>query len=119
MSPRRKEPTITAAQAAQYQTLLPLLEAMHQGIQQLALKSQTSALSKSRIAMLNRLLQDVQKLLAGEPAAAYLGLLDEATVPQNADALLVLGQFRAALEQFKQNYMYLDEEDGEWVWRVR
>jgi hypothetical protein len=118
MSPRQKEPSITAAQLLQYETLLPLLEAMHQDIQQLALKSQTSALSKSRIAMMNRLLGDVQKLLRGEPAAAYLELLDEATVPQNADALLVLGQFKAALEQFKEKYMYYDEDEAERVWRV-
>ncbi|HUK43495.1 MAG TPA: hypothetical protein VLW48_03530 [Candidatus Bathyarchaeia archaeon] len=119
MSPRQKDPSITAAERLQYETLVPLLDAMHEDIRQLALKSQTSALSKSRIAMLNRLLADAQKLLKHEPAAAYLQVLDEATVPQNADALLVLGQFKAALEQFRDRYMYYDEDEGETVWRVR
>ncbi len=118
MSPRQKEPSITAAELLQYETLLPLLEAMHDDIRQLALKSQSAALSKSRIGMMNRLLADVQKLLQNEPAAAYLQLLDEATVPQNADALLVLGQFKAALEQFRDKYTYEDELEGE-TWRVR
>ena len=119
MSPRQKEPSITSAELLQYETLLPLLVAMHEDIRQLALKSQSSALSKSRIAMLNRLLVDAQKLLKSEPAAAYLQALDEATVPQNADALLVLGQFKAALEQFRDRYMYYDEDAGETVWRLR
>ena len=118
MSPRQKE-SITVAELAQYETLLSLLEAMHEDIRQLALKSQTSALSKARIAMMNRLLADLQKLLKNEPAAPYLQLLDEATVPQNADALLVLGQFRAALDQFREKYTYEDEDALEKVWRVR
>jgi hypothetical protein len=119
MSPRVKEPSITSAELLQYETLLPLLEAMHEDIRQLALKSQTSALSKARIAMLNRLLADMRTLLKNEPAAAYLEVLDEATIPQNADALLVLGQFRAALEQFRQRYTYYDEDEAETSWRVR
>lgn len=119
MSPRSKQPSITSAELSQYETLVPLLDAMHDDIRQLALKSQSSALSKSRIAMLNRLLVDAQKLLKHEPAAAYLQALDEATVPQNADALLVLGQFKAALEQFRERYMYYDDDQGETVWRVR
>ena len=119
MSRRQNEPSITSAELAQYETLLPLLAAMHEDIRQLALKSQTAALSKSRIAMMNRLLADVKKLLKNEPAAAYLEVLDEATVPQNADALLVLGQFKAALEQFRRKYTYEDEDDGETMWRLR
>lgn len=119
MSPRHKEPAITSAALAQYETLLPLLVAMHEDMQQLALKSQTAALSKSRIAMINRLLSDLQKLLKNEPAAAYLQILDEATVPQNADALLIFGQFKAVLAQFQKKYQYYDEDEGESVWRLR
>ena len=119
MSPRQKDPTITSAQLAQYETLVPMLDAMHEDIRQLALKNQSAAMSKARIAMMNRLLADAQKLLKQEPAAAYLQLLDEATVPQNADALLVLGQFQTALEQFREKYTYEDEDEIEKVWRLR
>jgi len=118
MSPRHKDPSLSSAQLEQYETLLPLLEAMLEDVRQLALKSQSAALSKSRIAMMNRLLTDVQKLLKDEPAAAYLQVLDETTVPQNADALLVLGQFRAALEQFREKYTY-EDGDGDIAWQVR
>ena len=118
MSPRRKDPSITSAQLAQYETILPLFQAMHDDVQQLTLKSQTAALSKSRIAMMNRLLADVQKLLKDEPAAAYLSVLDEATVPQNADALLVMGQFKAVRGQFREKYTY-EDDDGEIEWLVR
>ena len=119
MSTRQKDPSITSAQLAQYETLLPLFEAMHDDVRHLALKSQTAAMSKTRIAMMNRLLTDAQKLMKTEPEEAYLQVLDEATVPQNADALLVLGQFKAALKQFREKYSYYDEEEAETVWLVR
>ena len=116
--PPPKDARITAEAVAIYNTLLPLVESMHADIRELTKKNQTVPLSKSRIKMLNRLLLDVKDLLAAEPTAQYLPLLDEATVPQNAGALLILGQFRAALGQFEKKYTEYDEDEELAFWRV-
>ena len=68
--------------------------------------------------MINRLLTDAKGLLSAEPSAPYLELLDEEMLPQNADALLILGQFKAALNQFEEKYSYYDEEQQEECWSV-
>jgi len=119
MSPRQKGPTLTPSEVARYETLLPLFQSMHEDVTALSLKSQSAVLSKSRIEMINRLLGDVKTLLAKEPTASYLSTLDEAIVPQNADALLIFGQFKAALEQFKDKYTYLDDDEDQEVWRIK
>ena len=110
--------SITYSDVTQYETLLPLIESVHRDIRELSRKNQNAPISKSRIAMINRLLGDVKKLLSDEPAAPYLELLDEAAIPQNADALLILGQFKAALDLFKEKYNYYDQIDGQTHWRI-
>jgi hypothetical protein len=115
MMGKNKRPSITAAQ---YETLLPLIDSMHTDIRELSRKNQNAVISKARIAMINRLLADAKKLLGAEPSAPYLELLDEETLPQNADALLVLGQFKAALDQFDEKYTYYDEEEHTSCWSL-
>ena len=118
MTGKNSDPSITSVEFAQYTTLLPLVEAMHDDIRELSRKNQNAAISKSRIAMINRRLGDLKKLLNREPTAPYLELLDEETVPQNADVLLILGQFKAALDQFKEKYTYYDEDEEDTYWNV-
>jgi hypothetical protein len=118
MAGKNKRPSITAVQMALYETLLPLIESMHTDIRELSRKSQNAVISKSRITMINRLLADAKKLLDAEPSAPYLQLLDEEALPQNADAFLVLGQFKAALDQFEEKYTYYDDEERTSCWSV-
>lgn len=118
MAAKSKEPAVTSKQLTQYRTLVPLMESMHHDIRQLALKSQNAPLSKSRIAMINHLLEDLRAILQNEPTAGYLNLLDEDTIPQNADALLIFSQFKTALDQFEKKYTYYDENKRATYWRL-
>jgi hypothetical protein len=118
MGGRQKDPSISWAEFVRYKTLIPLVESMHSDIRELSRKNQNAPLSNSRISMINRLLTDAQDLLKNEPTAAYLPILDQATVPQNADALLILGQFKAALNQFLSKYTYYDEDEEGTFWRI-
>jgi hypothetical protein len=110
---RGDDPTTTAKRAAQHETLMPLLKAMASDFQDLAKKKPDGALTKGKVAIVNRLLHDLRSLLEDEPSAAYLDLLDEEGLPQNSDVVLILGQFVAAMGSFRRRY---HDGDG---WRTR
>jgi hypothetical protein len=114
----KKALSVPAAAVEMYDTFVPLVESMHGDVRELSRKSQTSPLSKSRIEMINRLLGNVKESLKNEPTVAYLPLLDEALLPQNADALLILGQFEAAMKEFKEKYAEYDPFSEQYVWRI-
>jgi hypothetical protein len=117
MSPKT---TVTASDVERYETLRPLIESLHEDVKELTRKSQSIPLSKVKVQMINRLLAQVKKLLQPEPTAAFLDLLEEDLLPQNADALLVLGQHKAALDQYHEKYTDEDQyNEDQRTWRIR
>jgi hypothetical protein len=110
---------ITDQEIDRYESLAPLVQSLHQDVQELAKKKQDGALTKIRINLINRLLADVKEFLKNQPSATYLDLLDEATVPQNADALLIVGQYLAALHHYHDRYTYRDQSDLRWKWATK
>jgi hypothetical protein len=87
-----------------YDTVQPLLAGIYTEIQELTKKKPEATLNKSKVAMINRLLVDVQKLLDTEPEAKYLDLLDDEALPQYSDVLLILSQYKAAAKSFHGRY---------------
>jgi hypothetical protein len=85
-------------------TLRPLIDGLYRDLTVLAGRKQEAPLSKAKITMMNKLLNDAKMLLADEPTCNYLELLDEQAIPNNADALLILGQYKTALERFQAKY---------------
>jgi DNA repair exonuclease SbcCD ATPase subunit len=100
----------------EFETLLPLIEALREDIRELTLKNQSAPLSQTKIQMINRLLAQVKTLLKEEPSAPFLDTLESDLVPQNADAVLVLGQFKAALRQYRERHAEYDEISESWIW---
>jgi len=64
-------------------------------------KKQDGIVSGTKIKILNRLLTDIKDVVKQEESAAYLDALSEEELPQNSDAVLILGQYRAALDSFE------------------
>jgi len=110
--------TISATQVETYETLVPLIESLHRDLKDLSRKSQNQHLSKPRVEMINRLLNRTKGLLKEEASSEFLDALDEDLLPQNADAMIVLGQYKAALDRFKERYTEIDAYDEE-TWKVR
>jgi hypothetical protein len=106
MPPRKSEASagISESDVDRYRMLFGLLNSLYGDVQDLARKKQDGHLSKIRIGMVNRLLIEIKSLIAKEPTITFLDTLDEDAIPQNADALIILGQYMAALRQFKQKY---------------
>ena len=97
-------PSPTDEQAATYDRLVPMLEAAHHEMTELSKKKQDGIVNALKIKMLNRLLGELSKVIEKDPSHAFVDMLDEETLPQNSDAVLVLSQWRAALKQYKDRH---------------
>jgi hypothetical protein len=109
-----------------YNTCKPLLDAMLTEIKELAKKKPDAVMSKANVARVNRLLTDLRECLRDEDTSKYLDVLDEDTLPQYSDALIIMSQFQAALKAFQSRYVfkagtYKDEyglPKDKWEWSV-
>jgi hypothetical protein len=100
----------------QFDTLMPLLEAMFRQFQDAAKKKPDAVLNKQKVLVANRLLVSLLGLLDGEPTRAFLDVLDEDDLPQNSDVVLMLGQALAAMQAFKKkHYKHLAGHGYVWV----
>lgn len=73
-------------------------------MRELSKKKADATLSKGKVKILNRVLDDVRRTLANEPEAKYLDPLDDEELPQNSDAVLVMVQYESALSAFHARY---------------
>ena len=66
---------------------------------------------------MNRLLTDLKELLKNETVIRYLDLLSDDDLPQYSDVTIILSQYVAAMNSFRQARQYRDS-NYETVWRV-
>lgn len=106
----------TEEEAATYDRLFPMLVAAHREMSELSKKKQDGIVNPLKIRNINRLLTELRKLLAKDPSLEFVELLDEDTLPQNSDVVLLLSQWQAALQQYKQRHSVLDpiEHQNRW-----
>jgi hypothetical protein len=101
-------PPPTDEQAATYDRLAPMLEAARREMTELSKKKPDGIVNTLKIKMLNRLLSELTKVIENDPSYAFVDMLDEETLPQNSDAVLVLSQWQAALEQYRNHHYGYD-----------
>jgi hypothetical protein len=104
----------TNPDAEKFEMLYPILVAVLNEIKELSKKKQDEALNKLKVGMANKILKQVKELLVNDPTSQFLDLLDEVTIPTNSDAVLIIAQFKAAMEQFKSKYYGYDGHDHRW-----
>lgn len=109
-------PSPTNEQAATYDRLVPMLGAAHREMTELSKKKQDGVVNALKIKMLNRLLGELSKVIERDPSHTFVDMLDEDTLPQNSDAVLVLSQWQAALKQFKERHHGYDASRHEGRW---
>jgi hypothetical protein len=109
-------PPPTEEQAATYDRLVPMLEAAHREMTELSKKKQDGIVNTLKIKMLNRLLAELGKIIESDPSHAFVDMLDEETLPQNSDAVLILSQWQAALKQYKDRHYGKDKVTYESRW---
>ncbi|WP_206598059.1 hypothetical protein [Sulfurovum riftiae] len=107
----------TEEKAQNYDTTMPLLEAMYIEFKELSKKKPDAAVSKSKIKMTNRLLGKVRTVLEDESSLEFLDLIDEDDVPQVSDVTLMLSQYVASMKKFKNSHY--GSYSGGYGWVIR
>jgi len=98
--------------------LSPLLHSLLEEMKELSKKKQDGVLNKLKAVMINKILKQVKDLLAREPTAQFIDLLDEETLPTNSDAVLILSQFKTAMHQFDGKYNRKDPGESWSRWHT-
>ena len=107
----------TEEKAQTYDTTMPLLEAMYGEFKELSKRKPDAAVSKSKIKITNRLLEKVRMALEDSSSLEFLDLLDEDDVPQMSDVTLILSQYVASMEAFKERHFGYYKKERQWVIR--
>lgn len=103
----------TKANAEQFDMLFPILDSVFSEIKELSKKKQDGALNEMKVKMTNRILAKVKLILKDDPTMEFLDLLDEVTLPTNSDAVLIIAQFKAAMQQYKaKHHGWIGTEKG-------
>ena len=103
----------SAAQATAWEVASPLLNAMYGEFKEFSKKKPDGAVSKAKIRVVNRLLEKCRRVLGDQDSLNFLDLLNEDDVPQNSDFVLMLSQYHAAMERFREaHYGWTGIEHG-------
>lgn len=106
----------TNAMIERFEMLEPMLASHLNEIREFSKKKQDAVLSNLKVKLINRVLIEIKEIFKDEPSNEFLDLLDDDMLPQNGDAVLILGQYKAAMEQFRSKYHGYDSVDHSRRW---
>lgn len=118
MAKRKDVNVIPTESVHKYEMLNPLLSSLYAEMKELSAKKQDLILNKVKVTMINRILRQIKELLRDQPTAEFIDLLDEETLPSNSDSVLVLSQYRSAMNQFHSRYYRRDLSDTSSRWHT-
>ena len=108
--PKRNTTAATSAKMIQiYSETGPQLFALQTELRNLAKKKPDATLSKAKVALINKVLVDIKEPFQQESGGKYLELLDDQTLPQYSDVVLIIAQYATVLTQFRERYTETDE----------
>ncbi len=110
-----KETAPTEEDVKRFRFLSPMLDSALLEMREFAKKKQDGIVSGTKIKILNRLLTDIKDIVKQEESASYLDALSEEELPQNSDAVLILGQYRAALDSFESRNKQTINYKNTWI----
>lgn len=91
-------------QVAEYEASHDVFKSLLDEVKELSKKKPDATMNAGKVKIVNRVLQNLLMVLEGQPDAKYLEVLDDDDLPQFSDAVLVMVQFKSALESFKQRH---------------
>jgi hypothetical protein len=99
-----------------FQMLSGLLDSIFEEMKEFSKKKPDELLNQLKVTMINKVLKQIKEVLSSEPTSEFLELLDDVTLPSNSDAVLIISQFRSAMEHFKNKFYVHDENRYEHRW---
>lgn len=109
----------TKAQVAEFDMLFPIVKAVYNEMKELSKKQQNDNLNVKKVQIINRILTKVKAILNKDPCEEFLDILDEDTLPTNSDTVLIITQYIAAMEQYKDKHYYYDDIGLHIIWHTR
>jgi hypothetical protein len=94
----------TQADVNKFEMLEKLLASIYEEMKEFSKKKPDEPLNKFKVKNANRVLEQVKEIMKREPTNEFLDLLDEDSLPSNSDSILIIGQFNAAMAQFRSKY---------------
>lgn len=110
---------VSKEKAAAYEAVIGVFDGLFRELKELGKKKPESTLNASKVRIINRVLVDVADCLEGSPDHKYLELLDDDSLPQYSDAILILSQYDGALKAFRERHYGYDSVTGEQDWFIR
>lgn len=87
-----------------YESAKGVFDALLREVRELSKKKPDATLSKSKVNLINAVLNDLLSILNKEPEGKYLQSLEDQDLPQVSDALMMMVQFNAVLNAFRDRY---------------
>jgi hypothetical protein len=87
-----------------YEKVIDVFGELFKELKELGKKKPEQTLSSTKVKIINRVLVDVMECLEKQDNHKYLELLEDDTLPQYGDAILILSQFEGALNSFKERH---------------
>ena len=81
-----------------------LIESIYIEMKEFSKKKPDDTLNDFKVKNVNRVLAEIKDFLKDEPTVNFLDLLDSEALPSNSDAILIIGQFKAAIDNYKKKY---------------
>lgn len=97
-----------------YESTAIVFSQLFKEVKELSKKKPEGAMNKLKVAQINRILADIKSFLMNEPEAKYLDLLEDATLPELGDAVLIMSQYEGALQSFRDRYFGFNGLDHAW-----
>jgi hypothetical protein len=110
--------SISSAKAEAFDSFFEVFSHLYRELKGLGSKKPAETLSESKVKIVNRLLEDMRKIMEEEPEYKYLDMLDNEMLPQYSDAILILSQYEGALKGFKERYYGYDPSEHENRWNI-
>lgn len=92
------------ADVSKYEMLERLLDSIYDEMKEFSKKKPDEPLNKFKVKNVNRVLSQIKEIMKDEPTDEFLDLLDEDSLPSTSDSIIVIGQFRAAMKQYRFKY---------------
>lgn len=100
----KKDSLPTDEQIIKFQMLNELADSIYIEMKEFSKKKPDDALNPFKVKNVNRVLTQLKGFLKEEPTSVFLDLLDDETLPTNSDAILIIGQFKASMDNYRNKY---------------
>lgn len=100
----KKENLPTIDEIVKFRMLNELAESIYLEMKEFSKKKPDDLLNAFKVKNVNRVLTQLKEFLKNEPTVEFLDLLDNESLPSNSDTILVIGQFKAAMDNYRKKY---------------